>query len=67
MVTGYSLGMGNRPASAVSLFTAVGTGLCLIVGLIALIRRWSPGYLAIWCAALAVAVGFNLWAPKGRE
>lgn len=57
--------MGNRPASAVSLFTAVGTGLCLIVGLVALIRHWSPGYLVIWCVALAVAVVFNLWAAKG--
>ncbi|MFI5606940.1 hypothetical protein [Amycolatopsis sp. NPDC051903] len=57
--------MAGRPASAISLFTAIGTGLCLVVGLIALIRHWAPGYLAIWCAALAVGVAVNLWAAKG--
>lgn len=59
--------MSGRPASAVSLFTAVGCALCLALGLVALIRHWAPGYLVVWCAALAVAVGFNVWAARGSK
>ncbi|GAB3734270.1 hypothetical protein GCM10027598_59640 [Amycolatopsis oliviviridis] len=59
--------MAGRPASAVSLFTAVGTALVLLVGLMALIRHWVPGYFVLWCAVLAVAVGFHLWAARGSR
>lgn len=58
--------MAKRPASAVSLFTAVGSGVVLVVVLLALIRYGHPEYLVIWVVALVAVIGFNIWAARGR-
>jgi hypothetical protein len=55
----------NRSASAVSLFTAVAGGVFLLFGVVGLLRHWAPWFVAVWCVALVVVIGFNIWATKG--
>lgn len=59
--------MGERPASAVSLFTAVSAGAFLILGVVAVLMRWAPPSVLVWCGALAVVAAVSLWAAKGRR
>jgi len=58
--------MSEHPASAVSLLTAVGCGICLTVGVVMVALGQAPLYILAWCAALAVVGGVNLWASRGR-
>ncbi|MFD4668509.1 hypothetical protein ACFWNN_02180 [Lentzea sp. NPDC058450] len=55
----------RRPASAVSTLTAVGLSVPLVIGLIGVVLGWVPWYISLWCAALAVTIGLNLWAGRG--
>lgn len=59
--------MPGRPASAVSLFTAIGAGVCLVLGVVVVLEHWASPWVLVWCGALAVVVGFGLWAARGRE
>jgi hypothetical protein len=56
--------MRQRPASAISLLTAAGSGTVLVLGVVAVILRWVPTYFLVWCGVLAVVVAFNLWASR---
>jgi hypothetical protein len=56
------------PPSAVSLFTAVGLLIILVIGLVGLIARHAaPGYWVVWCLVLLAGVGFNAWAWFGNR
>lgn len=51
------------PTSAISLFTAVGTGVILVLGVAGLVlRHASLGWWLLWCVALVVVTGLNAWA-----
>jgi hypothetical protein len=51
------------PASAVSLFTAIGTAAILMVGVVGLtLRHAALGYWVLWCVAPAAGIGANAWA-----
>jgi hypothetical protein len=55
----------GRPASAVSLFTAVGAGIVLVLVVLALVFQWGSWALAIWIVPLVGVIWFSLWAARG--
>jgi hypothetical protein len=59
--------MEQRPASAISLLTAAGSGLVLVLGVVAVILGWVPTYFLAWCGVLALVVAFNLWASRAAR
>ncbi|MFI9383431.1 hypothetical protein [Kutzneria sp. NPDC052558] len=58
--------MSRHPASAISLLTAAGCGICALLGVVSVAVGHAPSYVLLWCAAVAAVGGFNLWAAKGK-
>jgi hypothetical protein len=57
----------SRPPSAVSALTAGGFAILCVLTVVAVILRWTPPYVLIASAALAIGVAFNIWAARGSR
>jgi hypothetical protein len=51
----------------VSALTAGGFAILCVLTVVAVILRWTPPYVLIASAALAIGVAFNIWAARGSR
>jgi hypothetical protein len=58
--------MPDHPTSAVSVFTAVGCGICVVIGVVTVALGRAPAYILLWCAGVAVVGVVNLWISRAR-